>query len=178
MTKPKSAVILGGSTGVFSDYVEACAMWDFDEVIAINDIGAEIPETTHWCSMHPEKMPKWLGQRRFNGFPEPKDFWTSRDRQPPEGLDVEFKTLRNTRGGSGLLAIHVARFLGCEKIVLCGIPMTPNGEHYHTAGLWKECKLYRVVWEKNPTLKEDVRSFSGWTRLTLGPPTKEWLSGC
>lgn len=177
MITSKSVVILGGSKEVFSDYASACKLWDFDAVIAINDIGAEMPEIDFWCTMHPEKMPKWLEQRRFNGFEDPKSFWTSHDRKTPEGLDVEFQTVKNTRGGSGLLAVYVARHLGYNKIVLCGIPMTAEGQHYHTSGAWKECKLYRIVWEKNPTLKDDVRSFSGWTQEKFGMPTETWLRG-
>lgn len=174
MLEPSRVLILGGAKSVFDDMRQAQAMCTFDAVIAINDIGFEIPEIDYWCSMHPDKLAlKWLPQRRDNGYPDPKSLWTSRDKKVPN--DIEFQTLKNTRGGSGLLAIHVARYLNFSKIVLAGVPMEAEGEHYHTPGKWKECKLYRIVWEADKSLKHDVRSFSGWTRDTYGVPTADWL---
>src|SRR5690606_12765406 len=104
------------------------------------------------------KAPRWLAERRKNGHPDIKGkYWTANDRMAQAPKELDFQSLKNTRGGSGLLAVYVARYLNCTKIVLAGIPMTIKGEHYHTAGNWKECKLYRVVWEANASLKTDVR---------------------
>lgn len=174
MIKPRSALILGGAKSVFEDYQSALQMINFDVVIAVNDIGIEIPEIDVWCSMHPEKIPMWLEARRRNGFRDPRGFWTTLDKTPPK--DVDFQKLRNTRGGSGLLAVYVARYLNCDKIVLAGIPLTVDGEHYHTPGHWKECKLYRVIWEADASLLNDVRSMSGWTKERFGQVTPDWLA--
>jgi hypothetical protein len=93
----------------------------------------------------------------------------------PGDCEVEFQRIPNTRGGSGLLAIYVARYLGYDKKVLAGIPMSPEMGHFFDERDWKECKLYRVVWEHNATLREDVRSMSGWTMQTFGFPEWDWL---
>lgn len=176
----KSVLILGGGKCVFEDHERAIAMHDFDSVMAINDIGVVMHKVDFWVSMHPEKMPKWLEARRANGHPDPSSFWTSHDRAVPTGAlavkqGLVFNTIRNTRGGSGLLAIYAARYLKFDRIVLAGVPMTREQEHFHKSGWWKECNLYRVVWENNASLKEDVRSLSGWTRERFGEPTVDWL---
>lgn len=169
----ETALILGGSKNVFSDIEEAFSFKYYDYVIAVNDIGTEFEWINHWVTMHPDKMPRWLEQRRYNNFPDPLNFWTSVDRKVPNG--ITFEQIRNTRGGSGLLAIYVARKLGATKIVLAGIPMESNAEHYHTSGNWKECRLYRKIWEADTSLKIDVRSVSGWTKNFLGVPTIDWF---
>ena len=176
MNKPFSAVILGGAKNVFDDYARATEMHDFDLVIGINNIVSEVPEINHAVTMHPDKMAKWLEDRQANGFPPIPKLWTARERTIPEGHNYEI--LKNTRGGSGLLAIFVARYLNCQKIVLCGIPMERLEEHYHTAGQWKECKLYRRIWEANESLKrnDDIRSLSGgWTQEQYGQPSLDWF---
>lgn len=176
MTGNKTALILGGAMSVFDEYKRAKRLCKFSVVIGVNDILGEVPEITDFVSMHPGKIARWLDKRRENGYPDPTTYWTSRDRacQAPKGF--KFETLPNTRGGSGLLAIYVARHLGCNKIVLAGIPMTISGEHYHTPGRWKECNLYRIVWKANASLKTDVRSFGGWTRDNYGEPSRSWLA--
>lgn len=171
----RNALILGGAKCVFEDFQKAMMMHDFGIIIGINNIIEEIPEIEHAVTMHPVKMRIWLANRRKNGYPDPKRFWTAVDREVPVDIDVEFQRLKNTRGGSGLLAVYVARYLNAHVKVLCGIPMTPEGEHYHTNGNWKECHLYRKIWESNKTLKDDVRSFSGWTREQYGEPTLDCL---
>lgn len=170
---PKTALILGGAKSVFKDYERALELFKPDVVIGVNDIVAEVPEITHFCTMHPKKAPKWIEERRKNGFPDPVKYWTSTDKSAPPGFT--FEQIPNTRGGSGLLAIYVARYLKYDKKILAGIPMTREGQHFFIQSDWNECKLYRVVWEKNPTLREDVRSMSGWTMETFGFPTQEWL---
>ena len=74
-----------------------------------------------------------------------------------------------------MLGVYVARHLGFKKIVIAGIPMHMDFEHYHKGGKWKECKLYQIVWDKDASLRADVRSMSGWTQEKLGPFTLEWL---
>lgn len=177
----KTILIAGGAKCVFDDFERATKMHNFDSIMAVNDVGQELPKLDFWVSMHPEKMVRWLEGRRKNGHPDPTSLWTGHDRAVPTGaqavkLGLTFNTIRNTRGGSGLLAIYVARYLKFERIVLAGIPMSRDQEHYHKPGWWKECNLYRVVWENNGSLKEDCRSMSGWTRAKFGEPTKEWLS--
>lgn len=172
--KPKTALILGGAKTVFEDYERAKQLFQPDTVIAVNDSMAEFPDVEHFATMHPKKVKQWLDKRRAKGFEDPKRYWTATDRAFPDGF--EFQTLKNTRGGSGLLAIYVARYLGYDKKILAGIPMSPEMGHFFDERDWKECKLYRVVWEHNPTLREDTRSMSGWTMQTFGFPEADWLA--
>jgi len=172
-TRP-TALICGGAASVFEDIEAAKKLFQPSAIFAINNILADIPDVDHFISMHPMKMPGWLKKRRENGFlVDPKDYWTAKDKTPPKGF--EFKTIPNTRGGSGMLAVFVARYLG-YKSVLAGIPMTVVGAHYHNTRPWAECLHYRIVWERNESIRHDVRSMSGWTREWLGFPDEEWLA--
>lgn len=171
------ALILGGANTVFADIEEAYSLFAPEEVFAINDIVEHHEDVDHFCTMHPEKSGLWLANRQEASFDPPKKLWTSHDRvlRAPTGLS--FEAVRNTRGGSGLLAIHVALKLGYEKIVLAGIPMEANANHFFNTASWRECRLYQVVWEKDPFLRDDkVRSLSGWTMREFGKPTPEWLA--
>jgi len=172
----RSAIILGGANTVWLDIKKAFELHNFETVLAVNDIGCEYPKVDHWCTMHPEKMDSWIEKRRANGYPDPKAFWTAYERTGRTTFDYEM--IRNTKGGSGLLAVYVARKLGYKKIVLAGIPMHQQFEHYHTPGTWRECHFYQVVWEHDKSLTEfdDVRSLSGWTKERYGEPTLEWLT--
>lgn len=173
--KPITALILGGGKTVFEDAEKARKLFKPDIILGVNDVIADYAEIQYACSMHPEKMGIWLTKRRENGHPDPKEFWTADTAVKRDHLNLGYKTVRNTRGGSGLLAVYVARALFCKKIVLAGIPMAPEFEHYHTPGAWKEYKLYKLVWEHDKSLLQDVRSMSGWTREAFGAPTKKWF---
>jgi hypothetical protein len=172
--KTKAALICGGAKSVFEDIEQSKFLFEPDAVFAINDVLAQIPHVDFFVSMHPSKAPAWLKARRQNGYPDPKSYWTAKDKTPPRGM--RFETSPNTRGGSGLLAVFVARSMGYTKIVLAGIPLTIEGAHFHDARPWKECLLYRAVWERMNGLKVDVRSMSGWTREYFGYPEFDWLN--
>jgi len=176
-------LVLGGAECIWRD-VDALekmirARWD-GIVVAANDIGAHWPRQLHgWATLHPEKMERWVRLREKNGHPG--GFVTyARDGKKRRGID---DTVRHRFGGgsSGLLAVSVALHLGCDRIVLCGVPMTrdlyfrestvhPEGKTFSSADShWKKWLQYA------DRLQGLVKSMSGRTRDLLGEPTLEWL---
>lgn len=175
MNKPKTVLICGGAKSVFEDIDKAKNLVPYpNAIIAVNDVLAELPHVDFFVSMHPTKVTNWLKQRRDKGYADPKSYWTVKDRAVPRA--PRFETHPNTRGGSGLLAVFVARYLGYQRIILCGIPMTTEGGHFFNEKKWTECHIYRTVWENMKSLKDDTRSVSGWTMEHLGAPSYDWVN--
>lgn len=173
MNMPKTVLICGGAKSVFEDIKEAKALITPDGIIAINDVFAELEHVDFFCTNHPEKAEKWVQVRRKKGYKDPYSYWTATNKALP--ASPKFQTVPGTLGGSGLLAVSVARYLGYQKIILAGIPLTAEGGHFFNTRPWKECDYYRHVWGRNTSLKVDIRSVSGWTSEYFGRPTLEWL---
>ena len=152
--------------------------WD-GYVVAANDIGIHAPVLHHWCTLHPEKMAGWERERRQAGRPAGYTRWGRRIHQ-----SVDRQVTAWGGGSSGLLGVTVARdALGCERIVLCGVPMT-RSPHFaestvHPRGKpWPSAHSHWKVWVKDTNvarMKGRVRSMSGRTKDLLGAPTREWL---
>jgi hypothetical protein len=166
-------LILGGAFCVFEDIEASQELFLPDVIIAVNDIGIYIEDIDHWVTMHPEKMPVWVEQRKKHGFEKP-NMWTTPEKIEKAKKEVEGYSLVNSKGGSGILGVNLAKFLGATKIVLAGIPMTQNS-HFNKENHWMEATLYRQFWRGEKSYVRWVRSMSGWTKEMYGPPTEEWL---
>jgi hypothetical protein len=171
------ALVLGGAACVHEDIAAAQALWQYDIIVAVKDIGITWPHVDYWVTYHPERLPKELAQRRAAGLHDPGQIWAYKV-PIKSGIDLPIKALSTSRGGSsGLLGTEVA-LLFAAKAVLCGIPLDPKQPHYRRPrkGGWPPGNVYRLAWkEVYPKLKGRVRSMSGWTQELLGAPTEEWL---
>jgi len=87
-------------------------------------------------------------------------------------------------GSSGMLAVQVALALGCTKVMLCGMPMTPTPHFEQSAEfdaahtVWSEADGHWRSWlrvHQHGWFEDRVRSTSGRTRDLFGAPTREWL---
>lgn len=208
-TRPDWALILGRGRTVWTD-VE----WLVEElmggeawpglVVAVNEIGVYWPgRLDHWVTMHPEKFdavgPDGDGlwrQRRADLFGGEGPATTTAavtwgtDRRP----DLVDRVLEDADqwigGSSGLLAVGVARALGCRRIVLAGLGITAEPhwtERWAAAAdgerageeerAWEYADVHWPSWEeKAPELLGRVRSVSGRTAELLGRPTVDWLT--
>lgn len=110
-----------------------------------------------WCdylvSHHPDIM-----DEEYPHFAGPKFTGTK------WALDGWFK-YNHCKGSSSLLAVHVARAMKCDKIMLCGVHL--NDEYSIFCNSW----LNEVE-----ELQKDTRSLGGWTKGLLGEPSEEWLN--
>ena len=171
----KVALVLGGGADVFAEYAKAREMCTTAGrevlIIACNDMIALFPEVIdHAVTLHPEYYPRWLKARKGAGFPPLTRIWSHRSY-------VGFTDhTKDWTGSSGLMCIKIAREIGCTHIILCGVPMTPDGEHFVRHQRWQAAHGFRRGWGRHVhSLKPFVRSMSGWTRENFGYPTYDWL---
>lgn len=154
--------------------------WD-GTVIAVNDIGVHWPHSIdHWVSLHPNKFARWKRERvecglSLEGITTWGRIWELKDKP----ADKELKPVMPC-GSSGLFAVEVAREVGCQKVVLCGIPITTTPHFAETtenfAANWMQANGHWKAWLRyQDGLRGWVKSMSGRTRDLLGAPTKEWL---
>ena len=163
---PSKALILGGGETLWHDLAQVPDVTE-RTVIAINDSGVAYQNRIDWwVTLHPEKLPKWMAQRRGN-----QDYQTAshKDRR---GSRVDHIIREIWSGSSGLYAAQIAvMHLDFDNVILCGIPMTPTG-HFFDSDPWRHCQNYRRGWKDAlPTLEGRVTSVSGWTRELLGAPS-------
>lgn len=174
-TRP-SALILGGARCLHDDVAAARALFSPDLLIATNNAGRDWPEPIdHWVSFHGEKLAGWIEARRVAGLQPAGRIWTAMHRRPVVGLQTSVAP--NWGGSSGLLAVTVALVeLGCERVVLAGVPLDKRQAHFDDTKPWTEASKYRTAWMKHlPEMRDRVRSMSGWTAEKLGTVTAEWL---
>lgn len=177
---PEWAICLGGAACVWDDVLaweaEYGHPWD-GIVVAANDVGAHWPRVLHhWVTLHPNRLLRWQGLRTRHGFPNGYQTWGGKRRGEVAGM--QFVEPWGT-GSSGMLAAQVAYLVGCRRVVLCGIPMTPT-EHFSESGERFGPTWYAAAghWRAWPPLKDRlyfVRSMSGRTQALLGQPTRTWL---
>jgi len=178
---PERALVLGGGEGVWDEVLAVEEMygrqWD-GLVIGVNDVASHWPrDLDHWCTLHPEKLPAWKQVRKQYGFPGDYLVWGRREQ-------LVDRMIRPWGGGSsGLLAVTVAYALGCQRVVLCGVPMTDT-PHFHESfvhqrkGVWGSSNTHWRVWKMmEHRMQGWVKSMSGRTKELLGAPTAAWLEG-
>lgn len=200
---PGWALVLGGAKCVWRDLAALETMighpWS-GQVLAVNDVGCVWSRPLHhWVTLHPEKLHATPGRRRYKeppripgGWVEKRaelghapvtNIWTSRlVNQRTAGETPQYLQLRGWQSGSSsLLAVGVAYQLGCQRVVLAGVPMEdqPHFEQsvvHHPSTQWTAWRSHRRAWEQmHHRLLERTRSMSGWTRATLGAPSFDWL---
>lgn len=180
------ALVLAGAECVWDDLSELETMigarWTAGPIIVINDLGAIFPRPfQHWVSLHTERLREWVALRVANGLPGGMTLWGKHNPHRDSHLSYRFRPHRNG-GSSGMLAVDVAeKGLGHSRVVLCGVPMDKR-PHFresvvHQAGApWNSWNAHLNGWKRyREELVPIVRSMSGWTRETFGPPTLEWL---
>lgn len=185
MKQNKWALILGGASCVWDDVKQFELLygheWD-GLVIAANDIGSWWPRgLDHWVSLHPNKFHRWKQDRQANSLPSAAKTW-GRPGQYNEPVTWDESIVPWPGGSSGLFAVQVAQYVGVERAILCGIPMTMTGhfaetkERFHPT--WYAATAYWTAWSRHKQhLATWVRSMSGKTMEMLGAPTLDWLVG-
>lgn len=166
------AIVLGGADCVLDDLASARADCDryglTPSYFVVNDMIPEFPDPCVAVTVHannPLKLPVWLAKRARNGFPTPRSIWTHQ--KDPASTNVA----EDWHGSSGLHAFVVARRMGFERVVFCGVPMNPDGGHFKRHDTFIAAGAFRKAWEKRVRLIQPfARSYSGWTAELLGAP--------
>ncbi len=169
------ALIVGGAETVLEEYQRAldmCAAAGLTtENFCANDMIEQFEGVIdNAVTLHPEKLGTWLMRRRAAGRPEPGRVWCHR---PYNGVT---NWTRDKGGSSGLFGVKIARELHYTHVVLCGVHMTLEGQHFLRKTDWTAYAGFRRSWVREMTqIKPYVRSFAGWTRTELGAVTSDWL---
>ncbi len=171
------ALLLGDAACVHADAAAAYAMLKPDAIAATNCIGFDWPgRVDYWFTLHPKSIGVWPGmpgalRRRENAGLNRPQTWAHKS-----GLGIDRHT-PDWGGSTGLLAVKGLRQLRFNRIVLAGVPMSPEQNHYYEGTGWSHATHYRKGWrEHRDEIAPFVRSMSGWTREIFGAPTAEWLT--
>lgn len=130
------------------------------------------------------KLGEWakIQRERFGeGFavfgPGKKEWYEHNKRNYPH---VEYwAPTTASRGSSGWCAVKLAKLLGFDEVIMCGIPIQPG--RYANGGqalYWQSKKTnavsqFRKAIEADAASHKGVVSLSGWTKDLLGAPS--WL---
>lgn len=166
------AVILGGASGVWSEYAALRKLVQPDLIVACNDAGAVCPHKLDaWCTLHPEKFESWMGRRQAKDYKA----YTIKGRYNLSDVTI---VPERWAGSSGLYAAQIAfDELGATKVVFCGVPLTAQAKHFFDPSDWVDAENYRRGFKAALTeISEKARSMSGWTAELLGVPDTEWLN--
>lgn len=181
MTTHKSkiiAVILGGAASVWDEYSRTTALLREAGTLttctyyAINDMIARFPPADYGVTLHPEKLARWMADRRERGQGAPEMPVIAHT--GAEGVAV---VMPLEWGSGGLFATCAALRMGARAVVLCGVGMTPEGRHFVRGQTWGDCASFLPAWRgRLPELAPYVRSWGGWTADVLGQPTTGFLA--
>jgi hypothetical protein len=175
-TTQEAAIVMGGGGDPLAEYElakELCARAGRTVTIfAGNDMIEKFPDDiTHAVSLHPDKLQLWLPRRQAAGFNQPEKVWAHRNY---EGAVTHWT--RDWSGSTGLFCVKIAREAGFVHIILCGVPMTVEGDHFIREQPWSAAIGFLKGWNAHLSeLKPYVRSYAGWTQEQLGTPTEDWL---
>jgi hypothetical protein len=172
-----TALVIGSANTLAEDKARALSLFEPDLVIGCNHAARDEPgRIDHWATMHPDLFKLWVPGREAQGLAPAGAYWHARHRIPWDG--IESRPIESWGGSSGLLCVAVAYELGCERIVIAGVPMHKHAQHYDIEKDWNEARQYWPAWERwEPRMRGRVKSMSGWTRNLLGEPTQEWIDG-
>lgn len=171
----RHAIICGGSLTVLTEFENANKLCidngiQFSTFVTNDTIGLFRGSIDYAVTLHPDKLAEWLARRRLNKYPMPAQIWGHR---PHRAVN---KNTTDWGGSSGLFMFKVARETGHDRIIACGVPMSPEHKHIIRTEKWNAALSFRRAWDQRRTLIIPYfRSMSGWTKETFGEPTAEWL---
>lgn len=184
------ALCLGSASSVWQDLAEAQAIFDAagcgpDILVGVNRFARDYPASLDaWVTLHSEHMCRWVDERRANGLPDHRSFYTQRNLNTYLSPGLNMQTVDPWGGSSGLLAVNVAlNAFNADRVICCGIRLdrTPHFNAEKEADVpaeWREAERYRARWRAvENDLDGRVKSVSGWTSEFLGKPDAAWLNG-
>lgn len=195
----KKALVIGCSANVWAEVAAAKALASYDAIYCVKQIGIYYPDAFDcWITLHPEAMDGYELQRYTLGYlnsysivaPPPHELGSHGAKgKIARRVSYLWSSESNASASSGIYGAKVALADGFERVVLAGVPMSPEGGHFMPESkavsgqkrgkIWTGCAAFEVGFNNAlPYLKDKVRSMSGRTQKALGAPTQEWLNGC
>lgn len=174
-TRQDVAIVICGGGDPFAEAdraLDLCAVAGrMHTLFAGNDMIGKWPSIVHHaCTLHPDKLFMWTGERITNHLEPAERTWAHR---PFSGITDH---TRDWSGSTGLFCVKVARELGFVHILLCGVHMSRDSNHFVRREPWIHAEGFIRGWQAHLVeLKPYVRSFGGWTREQFGLPTPQWI---
>lgn len=192
----RRALVVGCSANVWEEVEAAKKLCEYDAIYCVKQIGIHWPGMFQvWATLHPEFMDAYEKERQKLGLPNGYEIVAP----PPNEVGAHGAKGRiarrvayrwkhmNSSAGSGIYGAKVALDDGFNKVVLAGIPMTPEDGHFLPMSKNGRNEVRGKVWRHHsmfvcglnvaiPHLMGRVRSMSGFTEKVLGRPDESWLS--
>ncbi len=175
-----TVLVLGNGFTLHDDYARARELRPDAEVIAVNE-ACRFYRADHVYSYHygPSHLDMWFPRQveKFGpGAVCHSSPWHARDYAiPDEWGVVEYWWKRaGANGSSGWMATRLARLMGFDEIILCGVPMASGT--YSDGNMAKDFMKEKVVAHYRRGIAEQtdyhagVYSMSGWTMELFGLP--------
>ena len=175
----RTALVLGGANTVWADVQAALEIGEYSSVVGCNDVGIVWPGVMDaWVSLHGYNLRAWANRRQSKGLPPHAALYGHAEAPAVTHVTPYKFPGQDHSGSSGLFALKVALIdLGFDRAVLCGIPMSPEGNHFFDPRAWEGAGHHQIAWlECQSQIKDRVRSMSGWTANLLGRPDTAWLA--
>lgn len=175
-----TVLVCGNAFCLRDDLERARDMFPAAPVIAVNGAAAEVKAFALF-TQHPLNFTTWMTAQRerfgdgFTTHAAGKAHMTTKlGVQPPmPWVDYWWDHVAHA-GTSTWGARRMAKLMGFERVILCGMPLSKGGyANGHMARAWqREDKIahYRKAVESDIDYHPGARSMSGWTRDLLGAP--------
>ena len=169
-------LVCGNGFPLADDLARARGLFPDAPAIAVNGAAKEVPAFALF-TLHPEKMPVlWAAeQRRRFGTGFTTHTGGKAERQDAPGIDHWWPEAAG-RGTSTWAAAKMARLMGFDRIVLCGMPLEPGpyaDGRPAFAFMRRQLEGYRAYVAGDTAWHRGVSSLSGWTRDLFGEPDVE-----
>jgi hypothetical protein len=183
-----NALVIGCSKDVWLESWQAKQLGKFDAVYCVKLAGVFFSEPQHfkWATLHPEFMDDYERQRaalcHHNDYEIIAPLANEVGMHGAQGNISRRVSYRypgmNSSASSGGYAAKVALEDGYDRVVLAGIPMDADANHFTRGKPWLQRDSFTIGFKQSvPHFAGRVRSMSGWTMGLLGAPNKEWLNG-
>jgi hypothetical protein len=180
------ALVVGCAANVWDDVRAAREIGEFDATYCVKMAGIHWPETFQvWVGLHPEFMDGYEAERHKLGLPNGYEIVAPLANEVgahgKKGNITRRVTYRwdgmTASASSGIYGAKVALDDGFDRVVLAGIPMQADSNHFTRGKSWAQRDSFMPGFELAiPHMLGKVRSMSGLTRQRLGYPDAEWLN--
>lgn len=183
----KKALVVGCASCLWDDVNRAQDLAQFDAVYCVKMAGVHWRGGRFvWVGLHPEWQADYSAQRAALGLhmdfetvsPPDSELGTAgKGRMIDRRVSYRYPGM-NASASSGGYGAQVALHDGFDRVVLAGVPMQVEGDHFARGKPWLQRDSFTMGFKECvPFFAGRVRSMSGWTQQLLGLPDPAWLNG-
>ena len=181
------ALVIGCSADVWGEVYEAKALTQFDAFYCVKLAGVHWTGGRFtWVTLHPEFMDDYEKQRKELGLHSDYEIVAPLDGEVgmhgkrgniSRRISYRYPGM-NSSASSGGYAAKVALDDGFDRVVLAGVPMETEANHFTRGKPWLQRDSFTIGFKQSvPYFAGRVRSMSGWSKEILGAPSPDWLNG-